>query len=63
MKNGFEWPTLVVLAITYAVWGLATTGLAEMSLTAAVLLTGIAIAQFSSLQHEMITATRSAGRG
>ena len=54
MKNGFEWPTLAVLAITYAVWGLATTVLAEMSLTAAVLLTGIAIAQFSSLQHEMI---------
>ena len=49
-----EWPTLVLLAITYAVWALATTWLALLSTPLAVIVTAIAIAQFSSLQHEAI---------
>ncbi|NNJ69004.1 MAG: fatty acid desaturase, partial [Boseongicola sp.] len=49
-----EWPTLLLLAITYAVWALATTWLAGLSTSLAVIITAIAIAQFSSLQHEAI---------
>ena len=49
----FEWPTLLMLLGTYAVWGLggwlwSTSGMLS------VLLTGIAVAQFSSLQHEVL---------
>jgi fatty acid desaturase len=49
----FEWPTLFVMVLTYGVWAFATTlwdNLAILSL----LLTAIAIAQFSSLQHEVL---------
>jgi len=49
-----EWPTLLLLAITYAVWALATTWLAAISTPLAIIVTAIAIAQFSSLQHEAI---------
>jgi fatty acid desaturase len=49
----FEWPTLVVLILSYAVWAVGTTlwdNVAPMSL----FLTAVAIAQFSSLQHETL---------
>lgn len=49
----FEWPTLVVLIVAYLVWAAGTIlwdDLAVISL----LLTAIAIAQFSSLQHEVL---------
>jgi fatty acid desaturase len=49
-----EWPTLALLALTYAVWACAT-GFAEaLGLWLAVPLTGTAIAMHSSLQHEVI---------
>src|SRR5690606_30440602 len=49
-----EWPTLLVLALTYVVWGLGTTWVWEVSPILAVLLVGLAIAQHSSLQHEAL---------
>jgi fatty acid desaturase len=49
-----EWPTLLLLAICYAVWVLGTTALAVLSLPAAILVTALAIAQHSSLCHEII---------
>ncbi len=49
-----EWPTLLLLAATYTAWAVGTTALYPLSPLAAILLTGIAIAQFSSLQHEIL---------
>lgn len=49
-----EWPTLALLIATYAVWGLATTVVYDWSPLLGVLLTGIAITQYSSLQHEAL---------
>lgn len=57
MKTGqsdIEWPTLIVLVATYAVLCLATTWLAEVSLPIAIFVTGLAVAQYSSLQHEVL---------
>lgn len=52
-RGGVEWPTLGLLALTYAVWA-AGTFLWGWSGVLAVILTAIAIAQFSSLQHEAL---------
>ena len=49
-----EWPTLWVMIATYLTLGLATTWLADFSLPFAIFVTGIAVAQFSSLQHEVL---------
>lgn len=49
-----EWPTLALLTATYALWAIGTTALYAASPLAAILLTGLAIAQFSSLQHEIL---------
>lgn len=49
-----EWPTLIVLIATYALWALGTTLATEVSLTLGIVLTTLAIAQFSSLQHEVL---------
>jgi fatty acid desaturase len=49
-----EWPTLALLLLTYAVWALATGLAGSLGLWLAIPLTGIAIAQYSSLQHEVI---------
>lgn len=49
-----EWPTLLLLAATYGLWAVATALLYPAMPVLAVLLTGIAIAQFSSLQHELL---------
>ncbi len=49
-----EWPTLFVMIATYLTLGLATTWLSEFSLPLAIFVTGIAVAQFSSLQHEVL---------
>jgi len=49
-----EWPTLALLAVTYGLWALGTTALYEVSPFLAVMLTGLAITQFSSLQHEAL---------
>ena len=48
-----EWPTLLLLALTYLVWA-AGTALWGHSAVLAVLLTGVAITQHSSLQHEVL---------
>ncbi len=53
-NHGIEWPTLLLLAATYGTWALGTTWLAGVSLPLAIMVTGIAIAQFSSLQHEVL---------
>lgn len=49
-----EWPTLIFLLATYALWAIGTTALPAVSPVLAVLVTGVAIAQFSSLQHEVL---------
>lgn len=49
-----EWPTLLLLVATYAVWGLGTSVVYGWSPALAIVLTGLAITQFSSLQHEAL---------
>lgn len=49
----FEWPTLVMLVVTYAVF-MAGSLLWPVSGLAAILICTIAIAQYSSLQHEVL---------
>lgn len=49
-----EWPTLFVLIATYLTLAVATTWLADLSMPLAIFVAGIAIAQFSSLQHEVL---------
>lgn len=49
-----EWPTLSLLGATYLLWVLGTTYLAALSPPLGILATGLAIAQFSSLQHEAL---------
>lgn len=53
-NDGIEWPTLTLLVATYLVWGFATTALARWAPPIAVLVAAVAIAQFSSLQHEIL---------
>lgn len=49
-----EWPTLLLVLVTYALWGLATTVLYGLSPLAGIVLAGLAIGLFSSLQHEVL---------
>lgn len=49
-----EWPTIWVLGATYVIWGLSTIWIATWSLPLAILVAGIAGAQHSSLQHEVL---------
>ena len=49
-----EWPTLALLLVTYLALGLGTTWLYDGLPLLGVIVTGIAIAQFSSLQHEAL---------
>lgn len=49
-----EWPTLLLLIATYVLWALGTTWLYGVSPALGVLATGLAIAQYSSLQHEVL---------
>ena len=48
-----EWPTLAMLALTYAVW-ITGTLVWEVSALLSLVLTALAIAQFGSLQHEVL---------
>ncbi len=48
-----EWPTVLLLAMTYTVW-ITGTLIWDISAPLALLLTAVAIAQFSSLQHEAL---------
>ena len=50
-----EWPTLFLLLLAYVVWVTGTL-MWQHSALAAILLAGVAIAQFSSLQHEALHA-------
>lgn len=49
-----EWPTLILFVVTYGLWAAGTTVLWQISPILAVLVTGIAIAQLSSLAHEVL---------
>jgi fatty acid desaturase len=49
-----EWPTLLIFVATYALWALATTVLWTLSPVLAILAAALAIAQFSSLTHEVL---------
>ena len=53
-RGGVEWPTLALFAATFAVWALATSAVYALSAVAGIVLAGLAIAQFSSLQHEAL---------
>ncbi len=52
--SGFEWPTLVLLAVCYGVWALGTTWLAALWLPLGVVIVTLTIALHSSLTHEMV---------
>ncbi len=52
--KGAEWPTLGLIISCYALWAVATSWLAQMHMGAAVVLTAVAVALYSSLQHEII---------
>jgi fatty acid desaturase len=52
--RAIEWPTLIVFAATYALWALATTLLWTLSPTLAIVAATLAIAQYSSLTHEVL---------
>jgi fatty acid desaturase len=49
-----EWPTLLLLFATYAIWGCATTWVSAIWLPLGMAIAAITIAQFSSLQHEVL---------
>lgn len=49
-----EWITLGLLVATYATWLLGTTWASEAAPSLGIVLTGLAIAQFCSLQHEVL---------
>ena len=49
-----EWPTLALLVATYAVWLFASSLVYAWLPVLGIILTGIAITQFSSLQHEAL---------
>jgi fatty acid desaturase len=53
-RPAVEWPTLLLVATTYAAWGLGTSLAYEAAPLLGLLLTAYAIAQFSSLQHEAL---------
>ncbi|MEH7829010.1 fatty acid desaturase [Gemmobacter denitrificans] len=53
-QPAIEWITLGLLIATYLLWGLGSTTVSHWSPLLGIILTGIAIAQFSSLQHEVL---------
>lgn len=53
-RPGVEWPTLSMIVGGYAAWVVATVWLPGVSLAAAVVVAALAVALFSSLQHEAI---------
>ncbi|MCR9157205.1 MAG: fatty acid desaturase [Rhodobacteraceae bacterium] len=54
MRRAAEWPTLLMLGITYAVWGVATVWISDISVFLAIVLCAWAAAQHSSLTHEAL---------
>ena len=53
-RPAVEWPTLALLAATYALWALGTTSAFTFSPALGIALTALAITQFCSLQHEAL---------
>ncbi len=53
ISRTIEWPTLLMMVATYAIWAMGT-ALWAYSPTASLLLTTLTITQFSSLQHEVL---------
>jgi fatty acid desaturase len=53
-ERAIEWPTLIIFAATYGLWALATTLLWPVSPALATLAAALAIAQYSSLTHEVL---------
>lgn len=49
-----EWPTLALYLCTLAIWALGCTVVYRMSPVLGIVVTGVAIAQFSSFQHEAL---------
>ncbi len=49
-----EWPTIVLLIATYGFWAMATTLITDISPLLGIAVAALAIAQFSSLQHEVL---------
>ena len=52
--DAIEWPTVILLIGTYGLWALATTVLYAASPVLGIVVAGVAIAQFCSLQHEVL---------
>ena len=52
--RAIEWPTLLLFVVSYALWAAGTTILWQLSPTLAILAAGLAIAQLSSLTHEVL---------
>ena len=53
-RRAVEWPTLALLVLCYAGWGLATTWLADLALWPAIALLAVSAALHSSLSHEVL---------
>lgn len=53
-QPAIEWPTFLLLIATYALWALGTTVAYGLSPVLGIMLAGLAIAQYSSLQHEIL---------
>ncbi len=49
-----EWPTLALVGLCYGAWALGTTWVSALWLPAGIALTTLAVALFSSLQHEVL---------
>ncbi|WP_374372511.1 fatty acid desaturase [Tabrizicola sp.] len=52
--RAIEWPTVILFAVTWGIWIAGTVYLWPLSPILAVLATGLAIAQLSSLTHEVL---------
>jgi fatty acid desaturase len=53
-ERAIEWPTLIIFTATYALWAIGTAILWPVSPVLAVIVTALAIAQYSSLTHEVL---------
>ena len=49
-----EWPTFLLLLATYGIWLFSTSALYDLLPLAGIITTGLAITQYSSLQHETL---------
>lgn len=52
--RAIEWPTLILFVAAYALWAAGTRLLWPLSPVLAILVTGVAVAQLSSLTHEVL---------